>query len=62
MDTTASMIPYLAQAKENIINIVNRIYLECPGIDINLGFIGYTDEIDYTNYINLEFTQNYKTL
>ena len=43
MDITGSMGPYLNQVKTNIINIINRIINECPGIDIYLGFIGYLD-------------------
>ena len=58
MDITLSMEPYLDQAKENVINIINRIPLECPGIDINLGFIGYRDEPDFKDYVDIDFTQN----
>ena len=43
MDIAGSMYPYLNQAKQNILNIMNKIIIECPGIDINLGFIGYRD-------------------
>ena len=64
MDITGSMSPYLNQSKQNIINIMNKIILECPGIDINLGFIGYRDvyEINNKNYVDIDFTQNHKSL
>ena len=64
MDITGSMGPYLSQAKQNILNIINKIIIECPGIDINLGFIGYRDikEHNRGNYINIGFTQNHLNL
>ena len=64
MDITGSMEPYLEQAKENIINIINKILIECPGIDINLGFIGYRDILQTNNkdYVNIEFTKQYQKL
>ena len=43
MDITGSMNPYLEEVKRNILAIINGIIAECPGIDINLGFIGYRD-------------------
>ena len=64
LDITGSMSIYLEQAKKNIINIINRILNECPGIDINLGYIGYR-EISQTNnndYVNIEFTKEYQLL
>ena len=57
MDITGSMKPYLEEAKKNIITIINDIIKECPGININLGFIGYRDY--YEEYIDIDFTQNY---
>ena len=64
MDITGSMFSYVDQAKSNIINIINRIINECPGIDINLGFIGYRDiyEEAYGNVVDIEFTQNHTEL
>ena len=64
MDITGSMKPFLEQAKKNIINIMNKIILECPGIDINCGFIGYRDvwEINQNNYVNIDFTKNHQNL
>ena len=60
VDTTASMIPYIETIKKNMINIINNIIKECPGININLGFIGYKDY--YESYYNIEFTQNHTYL
>ena len=34
--------------------------MECPGIDINLGFIGYRDVGE--SYVNINFTQDYYRL
>ena len=64
MDITGSMGPYLEEAKKNIINIINKILIECPGIDINLGFIGYRDILQTNNkdYVNIEFTKQYQKL
>ena len=63
MDITGSMGPYLNQVKTNIINIINRIINECPGIDIYLGFIGYLD-VQYQSglYINYDLTKNHTYL
>ena len=64
MDLTGSMTSYIEKAKQNVINIINRIVMECPGIDINMGFIGYRD-VDETNnndYVNIEFTKEYEKL
>ena len=64
MDLTGSMGPYIEQVKQNIINIMNRIPMECPGININLGYIGYRDVSDIaSNYIvNIDFSQNYQQI
>ena len=64
MDITGSMQPYIEEAKENLINIINRIINQCPGIDINLGFIGYRDieEVITGDYIDIDFTKNYEYL
>ena len=61
MDITGSMGYYIEEAKENVLEIINRIITECPGIDINLGFIGYRDidELEYGYYTDVNFTQNY---
>lgn len=40
VDMTGSMRPYLEEIKRNLINIINGIISGCPGININLGFIG----------------------
>ena len=64
IDATGSMGPYIDQVKQNIINIMNRIPMECPGININLGFIAYRDEYDIkrNDIVNIEFTQNFQQL
>ena len=64
MDITGSMSPYVEQAKANIIDIINRIVNGCPGIDINLGFIGYRDiEEEVEGYItDIEFTKDHEEL
>ena len=61
---TGSMKPYIEEAKKNIINIMDRIIKECPGVDINLAFIGYRDIYETTNndYINIDFTKNHQQL
>ena len=61
MDITGSMSPYVNQAKQNIIDIINRIVNDCPGIDINLGFIGYRDEEEEKigAVVDIEFTKNH---
>ena len=62
MDITGSMKPFLAQVKNNVINIINRITLECPGIDIYLGFVAYTESNEIHLNANIEFTKNYQYL
>ena len=62
MDITGSMSPYLNQVKDNIINIMKRITLECPGIDINLGLVAYTENYQVEYNVNIEFTKNYQNL
>ena len=57
MDITGSMRSYLEEAKNNILSIINNIIESCPGIDINLGFIGYRDFNE--EYIDIDFTQNH---
>ena len=61
MDITGSMGSFLDSAKNNLINIINRIISECPGIDINIGFIGYRDieEFNFGEYSEIDFTKNY---
>ena len=64
MDLTGSMTFYIEEAKDNILEIIDRIISECPGIDINLGFIGYRDieEHEYGYYVDVNFTKNYTEL
>ena len=65
MDITNSMDKYLDQVKKDFFKMLDDIQLECAGSDIYLGFIGYKDFNDLDNdedYINLEFTTNYKNI
>ena len=61
MDLTGSMGRYINEAKANLIEIMNKIIDQSPGIDINLGFIGYRDipEEGGGEYIDIDFTQNH---
>ena len=43
VDITGSMTSFLSAIKRDIIKIVDGIIEKCPGININLGFIGYRD-------------------
>ena len=61
VDITGSMQPYINEVKENLINIINGIIKECPGIDINIGFIGYKDFPDINTY-NIDFTKDHNYL
>ena len=56
MDVTGSMGPYIREVKTNLLNIIDGIVKECPGININLGFIGYRDY--YENYTDIDFIQD----
>ena len=60
IDITGSMSPYINEVKRNIISIINGIIDKCPGIDINLGFIGYRDF--YEEYYDIDFTQDHEKL
>ena len=57
MDLTGSMKSYIDETKKNLIYIMKRIIDQSPGIDINLGFIGYRDI--YEEYIDLDFTKEH---
>ena len=61
MDLTGSMDPFIEKAKENVLNIINRIVIECPGIDVYLSFIGYrdVDDISAGDYTIIDFTKNH---
>ena len=61
MDLTGSMRYFIEQAKENVINIINRIVIECPGIDVYLSFIGYRDVNDIASghYTIIDFTKDH---
>ena len=58
VDITGSMDPYLKQVKNELINIINGIVNNCPGIDINLGFIGYEDF--YEMHYDIDFTKDHE--
>ena len=64
MDIKGSITRYLNKAKQNVLNIMNKITSECPSININLGFIGYRDvkEVSANNYVNKDFTQDHENL
>lgn len=59
MDITGSMEPYLTFAKEKIITVINKI-MEDSTVIVNLGFVGYRDDLnekdrggEYVIYPNL---------
>ena len=60
VDITGSMTSYMNEVKKNIISVINGIIDKCPGIDINLGFIGYRDF--YEKYYDIDFTQEHENL
>ena len=60
IDITGSMSPYINEVKSKLIDIINRIIDQSPGIDINLGFIGYRDKGE--NYTDIDFTKNVNDL
>jgi hypothetical protein len=64
MDITGSMGVYLDSVRSNIINIIEKIPVKCPGIDINMGFIGYRDveEIEEGLIKDIDFTTDYNGL
>ena len=64
MDFTGSMEKYLNEVKSNLIDIIDKVIDQTPGIDINLGFIGYSDipEEGAGPYIDIDFTQNHNHL
>ena len=58
MDVTGSMEPYIDKVKEDLINIINGVIEESPGIDINLGFVGYRDY--YDKFEEIDFTKDHE--
>ena len=64
MDTTGSMEQYVDITKEKLKEIMNKIINECPGVDINLGFIGYKDvaEIKIKDYLDIDFTSDHESV
>jgi len=62
MDLTGSMKKYIQQIEQNLFNIINKIILECPGVDLYVGFVGFRDVINSCAPVNLGFTQNHEEL
>ena len=64
MDITGSMEEYVDETKVRIIEIMDKIIIDCKGIAINLGFIGYRDVEEHKkkNYVNIEFTKNHQSV
>ena len=64
IDISNSMNPRLNQAQQKIINIINRISFENPGINISVRFLGYIDIYGNNKYyyINIDFTQEHEEL
>ena len=65
MDITNSMDLFLDQAKKGILDMMKEIRIQCAGIEIQLGFIGYRDFIDLDfgdDYINIDFTTDYEAI
>ena len=60
MDVTGSMSGHLDKVKTSTLSIINGVIEQCPGIDINLGFIGFRD-ID-EEFIDIDFTKNHSYL
>ena len=58
LDMTGSMSPYINYVKKYLLDIIDGIVKECPGININIGYIGYRDY--YEDYIDIDFTQDTK--
>ena len=51
------LVLYLKEIKEKTIIIIIEIIKECPGIDINLGFIGYAEINE--KYYDYDFTKDH---
>ena len=62
MDITGSMLSYTEQIKQNVNNIINKIILECPGVDLNIDYIGFRDVINECDPIDVEFIQNHEAI
>ena len=64
MDNTTSMMPYVNEVKNKILDIIDGIHYKYPVIDIKLGFIGYNDicdlEKDPDCYTIIKLTKDYK--
>jgi len=65
MDITSGMYYFLDQVRIYILKMIEVTQIECAGSEINIGFIGYKDfnDLDFgEEYINLEFTTDYKSI
>ncbi len=65
MDITTSMDEYLNQAKKEMEDMIKIIQKACPTADVFIGFIGYRDYNDLDlgkEYVDIDFTQNYKSV
>jgi len=56
MDITGSMSSYINYVKNYLLDIIDGIVKECPGININIGYIGYRDY--YESYVDVDFSQD----
>ena len=56
MDITGSMSSYINYVKNYLLDIIDGIVKECPGININIGYIGYRDY--YETYVDIDFSQD----
>jgi hypothetical protein len=55
MDCTASMEPWIQQAKTKIVDVTNRIQSENPSAEVVVAFVGYRDYGDEERSIVLPF-------
>lgn len=59
MDCTASMTPWLAAAKERLLNCLKTVKTEYPEYEINVAFIGYRDYNDDEKIVFVDFTTDH---
>lgn len=60
MDCTASMTPWLAAAKERLLNCLKTVKTDYPEYEIYVAFIGYRDYNDYEKIVFVDFTSEHK--
>ncbi len=62
LDCTSSMEPYIAAAKDSIIQVSEYVKYVIPNIKLRVGFCGYRDHCDGNERIQIfNFTDSYKT-